>query len=147
MQVFSAAPRLPYGTPMLQQFPKGVVKHIFPPHIEAQRAAALLNSDARDPFLVGFEEFLLKKLRQSDVCKDDKGIYMFNVNQVAYVVEESETRDQQNATRKRMASTMPSLQHIIKRLPPSNRGKIIWHGFFSCMDRLTDMLFIVEYRS
>jgi hypothetical protein len=103
--------------------------------------------EARDPVLVRFEEFLLNTLRQSDICKDNQGIYMFNANQAAYVVEESETLNQQNATRKRLASAMPSFQHIIKRLPPSNRGKIIWHVFFSCMDRLTDMLFIVEYRS
>jgi hypothetical protein len=129
MQVFSAAPRLPYGTPMLQQFPKGVVKHIFPPHIEAQRAAALLNSDARDPFLVGFEEFLLKKLRQTDVWKDDKGMYMFNVNQVAYVVEESIAEAQQRATRTRMKKDLPSFNVVRKKCSRTGHGKPSHHPF------------------
>ena len=108
---------------MLQQFPKGVVKHIFPPHIEAQRAAALLNTDARDPFLVGFEEFLLKKLRQTDVCKDDKGIYMFNVNQVAYVVEESITEAQQRTTRKRMNEVSSSFNIQLRKCNRSGKGE------------------------
>ncbi len=137
--MFDAPPRLPYNTPVLQQLPTGVVKHIFPPHIEAQRAAAM----ARDPFLVGFEEFLRKKLRQSDVCMDDQGIYMFNINQVAYVVEDSITEAQQRTTRKRINEFSSSFNIQLRKCSRSGKGEN--HGsllhllqIFYTEDRQTD---------
>ena len=80
--------------------------------------------DKRDPMLVSFEKHLLQKLAQSDVCRDERsGTYLFNVNRVAYLVEKSETKDEQSTTRRRMKDALPSLAHIIKRVPPSNNSE------------------------
>jgi hypothetical protein len=119
---------------MLTSFPTGVVKHIFPPHIEAQRAAL----NALDPMLVGFEEYLLKKLRPSDVCKDNQGVYMFNVNRVAYLVEESESKDQQRVTQRRIKDAVTSINVTSKKCPSSGRGKTALFLFVAYIDRQTD---------
>jgi hypothetical protein len=82
--------------------------------------------DNRDPFLVSFEKYLLCNLTQNDVCKDkDTGVFLFNVNRVAYLVEKSHTVDQQRATRSRLSDALPSINPTPKRLPPSNRGECI----------------------
>ena len=81
--------------------------------------------DGRDPLLVGFERYLLSKLGQADVCKDERGVYLFNVNRVAYLVEKSEDEGQQRITRRRLNAGVPSVQHITRRVPPSNKGEVL----------------------
>jgi hypothetical protein len=83
--------------------------------------------EARDPVLVRFEEFLLNALRQSDICKDNQGIYMFNVNQAAYVVEDSIAEAQQRATRTRMIKD--SINVVRKKCPRTGHGKPSHHLF------------------
>ena len=85
--------------------------------------------DNRDPFLVSFEKYLLGNLTRNDVCEDhDTGVYLFNVNRVAYLVEKSQTKDQQRVTRNRLSNALPSINPTLRRLPPSNNGK-----FLCCM--------------
>lgn len=85
--------------------------------------------DNRDPFLVNFEKYLLGNLTRNDVCEDhDTGVYLFNVNRVAYLVEKSQTKDQQRVTRNRLSNALPSINPTLRRLPPSNNGK-----FLCCM--------------
>jgi hypothetical protein len=79
--------------------------------------------EARDPVLVRFEEFLLNALRQSDICKDNQGIYMFNVNQAAYVVEDSIAEAQQRTTRKRIYEVISSCDVQLRKCNRSGKGE------------------------
>jgi hypothetical protein len=76
----------------------------------------------RDHQLRAFEQYLLQNMRASDVTKDEEGVYLFNVNQVAYFVEGSEAEDQQRCTRRRFQAVLPTVQHITMRVPPANKG-------------------------
>ena len=80
------------------------------------------NENRRDPQLRAFEHYLLDNLRQSDVTKDNEGVYLFNVNQVAYLVEGCCTRDEQRATRNRLKDALHSLSYVIKRVASGNKG-------------------------
>ena len=80
--------------------------------------------DSRDPQLRAFEQYLLSHMRASDVTTDSEGAYLFNVNQVAYLVEGSSTTEQKFSTRRRVHNGLPGLTHITRRLPPSNKGKM-----------------------
>ena len=78
--------------------------------------------DQRDPQLIAFEKYLVDNLRQTDVVRGEDGVLLFNVNQVAYLAEESATEDQQRTTRKRISGAIENLEHIIKRVPPGYKG-------------------------
>ena len=80
--------------------------------------------DRRDPQLRLFEDYLLKNLKASDVVTDQEGFYLFNVNQVAYLVEESSTKVEQKSTVRRVNNGLPGIHHEMKRVPPSNRGEL-----------------------
>ena len=82
---------------------------------------------ARDPMLEAFEAHLLKNLRETDVAKDEDGIYLFNVNQVAYLVEGSNTEEKQKTTRNRIKDTVKSLNTKKMRCKRSGQGK---HAIF-----------------
>ena len=80
--------------------------------------------DLRDPDLKAFEGYLLQNLRQTDVVKDqEEGVYLFNVNQVAYLVEESTTEDSKRATRIRVAKGIDQLHHQLRHSAGTNKGK------------------------
>jgi hypothetical protein len=53
-------------------------------------------TNGRDPMLEAFEKYLLNNLRGSDVAQDSEGILLFNVNQVAYLVEGCATQGQKS---------------------------------------------------
>jgi hypothetical protein len=76
----------------------------------------------RDSMLAEFEDYLLQNMRASDVVRDEEGILLFNVNQVAYLVEGSTVNDEQRQTRKRIKKALPSLQYTNRRAPPANKG-------------------------
>ena len=82
-----------------------------------------VNESYRDPQLRAFEQYLLSNLRQTDVTTDHEGVYLFNVNQVAYLVEGSINRDEQRVTRRRMADALPKIQAVIKTCDKSGRGE------------------------
>ncbi len=63
---------------------------------------AALGNNGRDPMLSAFENYLLKNMRASDVVHDEEGILLFNVNQVAYLMEGSAVNEEQRQTRKRI---------------------------------------------
>jgi hypothetical protein len=86
-----------------------------PPVVEQQQKT-------RDPLLVQFEEYLLHSLRANDVEKDEEGVYVFNVNQVAYLVEESKTEEQKRASRRKVASALDQVLHTTKHSHRSNKG-------------------------
>jgi hypothetical protein len=89
---------------------------------QQQPAVASVRESYRDPQLRAFEEYLLQNMRASDVTTDEEGVYLFNVNQVAYLVEGCTTNDEQRQTRRRVGHALPNLEHIIRRAPPSNKG-------------------------
>ena len=64
--------------------------------------------------LVKFEAYLLGNLRASDVCKDEEGAYMYNANQVAYLVEDCKTKDQHKVTKRRMQEGIAEFQCQIR---------------------------------
>jgi hypothetical protein len=79
--------------------------------------------DNRDPFLVSFEKHLLEKLDKASVGKDKSGVYLFNVNQVAYLVEGRETNDQQGVARKRIKDYVSSMKTVPMRCRKSGQGQ------------------------
>jgi hypothetical protein len=80
--------------------------------------------DNRDPFLVSFENYLLGNLDKAYVHTDDEtGVYWFNVNQVAYLVEGSGTHDQQSASRKRLGKKINAVSHPPRRCWKSGKGQ------------------------
>jgi hypothetical protein len=85
----------------------------------APRTGLQVNESYRDPQLRAFEQYLLRNMRQTDVTTDHEGIYLFNVNQVAYIVEGSTTNEQQTCTRSRLKKAMPSLQSLSRKCPHS----------------------------
>jgi hypothetical protein len=58
--------------------------------------------NSRDPALAKFEWYILGSLSASDICKDEEGVYMFNINQVAYLVEGCKTQYEQKAIKKKL---------------------------------------------
>ena len=52
-----------------------------------------------------FGEYLMHNLDEKDICVDKNGSKLFNLNQVAYIMEGSITNKQQNSTRKRLRHT------------------------------------------
>ena len=105
-------------TPQLQVAIPATPKFVGPRH-----ELNVARRDARDPFLVNFEKYLVEKLKPADMYKDNLGVFLFNVNQVAYLVEQSNTKDLQRATRKRISDSLPLYMHVTKRVPPSNNGE------------------------
>jgi hypothetical protein len=60
---------------------------------------------------------------QNDVCMDERGTYLFNVNRVAYLVEKSEDEGKQRVTRLRIKDALPSITTINKKCPRSGKGE------------------------
>jgi hypothetical protein len=82
-------------------------------------ASASLN---RDPMLVAFEGYMLKRLRASDVCLIENVLH-FNVNQCAYLVEGSITKEQMKTTKNHIAGGIHKLQFIKKKCSRTGNGK------------------------
>jgi hypothetical protein len=76
--------------------------------------------------LQAFEEYLRKHLRASDIAQDSDGIFLFNVNQVAYLVEGAATNQDQTTTRGRLKSGMQSIQTQTIKCPRSGKGRKQW---------------------
>lgn len=70
---------------------------------------------------VQFEEYLLENLSGVDVCDDEEGNHLFNVNKAAYLVEGSNTENKQNATRKRLGKGIDAVNPTPKKCPRSGR--------------------------
>ena len=83
-----------------------------------------VNEDRRDPQLRAFEQYLLQNLRASDVTTDEEGVYLFNVNQVAYLVEGSASKDEKRMTRQRVGAGLQSVSHVLKATPGCNLGNV-----------------------
>jgi hypothetical protein len=79
---------------------------------------------SRDPVLRRFEDYLCSRLRQSDIIMDN-GIWLFNVNQVAYLAEGCETKEQQKATKRRIRDAMNSINIVVKKCARTGNGKHI----------------------
>jgi hypothetical protein len=76
----------------------------------------------RDPQLRAFEAYLLSRMRASDVISDEDGVYLFNVNQVAYLVEGSRSQDEKKSTRRRVTENLQSFSHVMTRPPTPGSG-------------------------
>jgi hypothetical protein len=83
-----------------------------------------LKKDRRDPLMVGFEKYLLSKLTQADVRKDKWGVYLFNVNRVAYLVEKSEDDSKQRTTRNRVNKGVHAIKTITRKCTRSGKGEV-----------------------
>lgn len=66
--------------------------------------ASVANSNSRSgPALAALEDYLLHNLRAADVSTGGGGAQLFNVEQVAFLVEECATQDDRKVTRDRVA--------------------------------------------
>ncbi len=74
----------------------------------------------RDPMLVAFEGYMLKRLRTSDVCLIENVLH-FNVNQCAYIIEGSCTEEKKRVTRKRIV--VSDISHVMRHIPRCNKGQ------------------------
>jgi hypothetical protein len=88
-----------------------------------------VNESYRDPQLRAFEQYLLSNLRQTDVTTDHEGVYLFNVNQAAYIIEGSSSDEEKYCTRRRVNKGMHELTHMLKKKPQSNKGETDRHIF------------------
>lgn len=86
-----------------------------------------------------FEEYLLENLKDRDFFvvtnTIGKNTWLFNVNQVAYLVEGSTAKDQQRATRQRIKEPLSSIKAVYKKCPRSGRGEQMCMSYmnFSCV--------------
>ncbi len=104
-------------------------RNVFVQYIENVRVdqacvGAVPTGEGRDPLLVSFEKHLLENLKQLDVPKDDLGVYWFNVNRVAYLVENSVTHDQQGTTRKKIKDKTSPNSTINMKCPKSGSSEL-----------------------
>jgi hypothetical protein len=99
---------------------------IVPSAVVAQpRSAQAVAIEARrDPVLRRFEEYLLSKLRPSDVVTDNS-IWLFNVNQAAYIIEGSVSKDEKRMTRQRVASGLQNVAFSTRAVPGCNLGEFL----------------------
>jgi hypothetical protein len=82
-----------------------------------------VNESYRDPQLRAFEQYLLSNMRQTDVTTNHEGFYLFNVNQVAYLVEGSITKEQRKTTKNHIAGGFHNLQVTVKKCSRTGNGK------------------------
>ena len=78
----------------------------------------------RDPMLRSFEQYLRQNLRASDVATDEEGVFVFNVNQVAYLVEECDSKDKHKATRQKVKESLHSQHLIPRKCPRTGNGEL-----------------------
>ncbi len=72
--------------------------------------------------LAEFEDYLLQNMRASDVVRDEEGILLFNVNQVAYLVEQCTTKEQQKTTKRWIRQYLPDMESKIGKCARSGKG-------------------------
>lgn len=92
-------------------------KHPLPP----DEIQALM--DKREPISVKFEEYLIENLSPSDMYKDNHGMYMFNVDQVAYLVDKCASSDDKRTIQRRMKEAARSISTEPRRCPKSGKGE------------------------
>jgi hypothetical protein len=95
----------------------------------APQTGLQVNESYRDPQLRAFEQYLLSNLRQTDVTTDNEGVYLFNVNQAAYIIEGSSSDEEKYCTRRRVNKGMHELTHTLKETPQSKNGETDRHIF------------------
>jgi hypothetical protein len=95
---------------------------IIHPH-NTQKHTGQVCDDTGDPFLVALEKHLLERLDAHDVVTGEDGVLLFNVNQVAYIMEESYTDKQQNSTRSRLKYAKPPLETVPTKCAHLGKGE------------------------
>ena len=88
----------------------------------------------RDHMLSQFEEYLLTKLRECDVIKDNQGVWLFNVNQTAYIIEGSCTDEFKRKTRRRVNNALSSsaITLVMVKSPTPGKGEMLDHKCSTC---------------
>lgn len=76
----------------------------------------------RDTLIIKLEKYFLENLDASDVCEDNYGVYMFNLYNMAYLLEESTTEDAKRATRRRVSKALTNFKHETKKMHQSQKG-------------------------
>jgi hypothetical protein len=85
---------------------------------------ALMES-CRDPLIRGLDQYLCVTMKDADYTKDEEGVYLFNINKVAYLVEGSKTKDEKKMTRQRVEKALPSISLCPERTAGNNSGKCL----------------------
>ena len=74
--------------------------------------------------MVALEKHLLERLDAHDDVTGEDGVLLFNVNQVAYIVEETNTQEnKQRTTRRHLEDANPPLKTIMRKCPKSYQGE------------------------
>jgi hypothetical protein len=80
----------------------------------------------RDPVLRKFEDYLHSRLREEHIITDElDGIWLFNVNQAAYIIEESNSKDEKRMTRQRVASGLQFVPFSTRAAPGCSSGEFL----------------------
>lgn len=77
--------------------------------------------------LVALETYLTSNLKPSDVMMGRDNILLFNVNQVAYLVEGSDTHDKQRATRQRLKHAISPHETVTMKCTGIGKGEFFVH--------------------
>lgn len=73
--------------------------------------------DGRDPMLMALEGHLKQKLKQSDMQYDSENVMIFNVNQVAYILEECSTDNGKRLSRERVEKGLNDITYVKRQVP------------------------------
>jgi hypothetical protein len=120
---------------------------IVPSAVVVQPSSSSAMEARRDPVLRRFEEYLLSKLRPSDVVTDERdGVWLFNVNQAAYIIEGSVSDEEKYCARRRVKNGLPELQHSLKRTHQSNKGETHGQTKISQMKTQTFFVWVLIWR-
>ena len=94
---------------------------IHPQHVQKQ--AGQVSDDRRDPSLVALEKHLLEQLDTRDIVTGKDGVLLFNVNQVAYIVEQSNTPAKEYKARQHIVDANPPLKIVPTRCAHLGKGE------------------------
>jgi hypothetical protein len=97
---------------------------IHPQHIQKQIGQV---SDDRRPQLIDrmpqvinqLERDLTTGLKEKDISLDEGGVYLFNLNQTAYIIEGSKTPDEKRSVRDKVLRELIkyNIEHVMVRVP------------------------------
>ncbi len=65
-------------------------------------------------------------MRASDVISDEDGVHLFNVNQVAYLVEGCTNKVEQRTTKRRIAEALSSIQVTQRACQRTGNGESLY---------------------
>lgn len=76
--------------------------------------------DSCDPLLMTLEGHLKQKLKKCDMQYDKDNIMIFNLNQVAYILEECSTENAKKLSRERVEKGLSEITFVKRKVPGCN---------------------------